>query len=350
MEERRSERGWSTLRVIKSRPSRSPLYIHPDFIYPPVHPKSTCIRVCGGENPHNVNVARPWTQPGAERRRMASASRGRTRRCSLLTTSSANHCRQRKPLLQRAFLDEASPRGAPRRRRRHPGFSWVTWKRRDADSRRRRTRHERSSGRLIPAAASLPRLAPTSDVRTVHVTDSLSLFFPRLFSWWFSFPAGVHSFSFYPLLAPASSPISVSPDHSVSLSPRCIERSVHDSANERDRAHPLWTSLVACRPSGAVILVCREDGIGVPSVINNPWIAFRSRQCAVVWHISQKDPTSDFTYRLISVGCSNKINLRWWCPDKFARRQIRERDADGNESGNVTITSIRSVYLPISFF
>lgn len=33
--QRRSERGWSTLRVIKSRPSRSPLHIHPDFIYPP---------------------------------------------------------------------------------------------------------------------------------------------------------------------------------------------------------------------------------------------------------------------------------------------------------------------------
>lgn len=58
----------------------------PRLYIPPVHPKSTCIRVCGGENPHNVDVARPWTQPGAERRRMASASRGRPG--ATLTTSS----------------------------------------------------------------------------------------------------------------------------------------------------------------------------------------------------------------------------------------------------------------------
>ncbi|EZA52199.1 hypothetical protein X777_08712 [Ooceraea biroi] len=57
-EQKWSERGWSTLRVIKSRPSRSPLY-PPRLYIPPVHPKSTCIRVCGGENPHNIDVARP---------------------------------------------------------------------------------------------------------------------------------------------------------------------------------------------------------------------------------------------------------------------------------------------------
>lgn len=31
----------------------------PRLYIPPVHLKSTCIRVCGGENPHNIDVARP---------------------------------------------------------------------------------------------------------------------------------------------------------------------------------------------------------------------------------------------------------------------------------------------------
>lgn len=31
----------------------------PRLYIPPVHLKSICIRVCGGENPHNIDVARP---------------------------------------------------------------------------------------------------------------------------------------------------------------------------------------------------------------------------------------------------------------------------------------------------
>lgn len=195
-----------------------------------------------------------------------------------VATSSANR-RRRKPLLRSAFLDEASPRAPNTRGRRRDRETPDSreWRAKDCDADSRPRDASRSSREIEtpnPAAAS-SYAPPSLDVWRMDVRHRSSLSSSRVSSWRFSFP-GRAFFPVYPFLAFASSPISVS------LSPRCVERSVHDSADERDRAHPLWTSLVACRPSGAVILVRREDGTGVPSVIDDPSIALPSPRCAVL--------------------------------------------------------------------
>lgn len=116
----------------------------------------------------------------------------------------------------------------------------VTCKRCDADSRRPRdasSSRERDLTTPNPVAASLLQL----DARLTHGrhTSLTRLCLPLTHPIDDFRSSAAHSFPYYPFLALAFSPISVSLDHSVSLSPRCVERSVHDSANERDRAHPL---------------------------------------------------------------------------------------------------------------
>lgn len=80
-------------------------------------------------------------------------------------------------------------------------------------------------------------------------------------------------------------------------------------------------------------------------MIHNPECPFGILSVRCSTYMSEKDPTSDFTYRLISVGDAQIGNLR----DDDASRinQIADRETQRGD-GNVASNVIRSVYFRIS--
>lgn len=87
-------------------------YIHPDFIYPPVHPEymHSCVRWL------KTHTRSTWLVPGRDRAQSGAAWRRRREVDATLTASSANH-RQRKPFFvaRSTFLDDGSLGLAPTR-------------------------------------------------------------------------------------------------------------------------------------------------------------------------------------------------------------------------------------------
>lgn len=99
--QRRSERGWSTLRVIKREPPLPcRLYISTLTLYTPLASKEYHAFVCAVVKTHTTLT---WLVPGRGRAQSDAAWRRRREvAATSLTTSSANHRRQRKPLLRLA--------------------------------------------------------------------------------------------------------------------------------------------------------------------------------------------------------------------------------------------------------